>query len=116
MKCLQFLQSSTPQGIVYGVLFSISHCALLSWDPVTSKVQHTLPLVFAPDCYGNERKMAGVTALVHLSEHLDTLADGFGAVVAPQTKSPGLLPFEIMAHIASFITKPKRLFTFASSS
>ncbi|KIY62881.1 hypothetical protein CYLTODRAFT_426578 [Cylindrobasidium torrendii FP15055 ss-10] len=116
VKCLQFMQSATPRSIVYGVLFSISHCALLSWDPVSGKTQHTLPLVFMPDVYAQQRETVGITALVYLAEHIDALADGFTCIRAPQSKSSGPLPIEIMSHIASFITVPKDLFAFASAS
>ena len=123
---------TTPDrvGIIYGITFSIFHCAIVRVDKDEQGISfaHTSALQFLPSFYARTMFTPGIEALSRLGcqtsgvEFLNAISDSnnlphlthnellvTGSVVAK-------IPVEVWSRIGSFITSPANLVTLASIS
>lgn len=113
----------TCEQITYGVVTSLSHCALVSYNTKTRIVRHTpaLPLLPSPGFRRETSRQlavhsAGITALTGLCQHLDDAGDGLPSLASPKALDNGRLPFDVLVEVASCIDDSDTLLCFAAAS
>lgn len=114
-----YLSHSPVSGnVVYGVLNSLTHCALVYYDTKTRFVRHTAAMPLLPPWKwgASTATTAGITALTSLCQHLDSTSDGLPGLYARNTAHGGRLPFDVLVCIAFHIDDSETLFRFAAAS
>jgi hypothetical protein len=120
-------ESKEKKGVVYGILFSIFHCVIMSIDlGAGGKCQHTSALPFLPSWYAYSRSTPGITALARLGNLLnfEMWADRLGNVEIFQSASPTIqaatmlsrMPEDICYMIAWYLYTPSDILAFMSLS
>lgn len=104
--------------MMYGVLNSLTHCVLVSYDTASRAVRHTHALPLLPP-WGEQsarEPTPGLIALTSLCQHLDSAAGGYPGLFEPKVTRSGRLPFDVLSYIADMIEDSVTLLCFASAS
>jgi hypothetical protein len=117
-------------GTIYGIAFSIFHCAIVRVDKdgQGTSFSHTPALQFLPSFYARKISTPGIEALSRLGcqvsgeELLSAIAEAYNLPHITHRESLDIrtvaerVPVEVWANIGDFLTSPKDLVSLASIS
>ncbi|KAF9009304.1 hypothetical protein BDZ89DRAFT_1078572, partial [Hymenopellis radicata] len=100
----------------FGVIFSITKCAVVRLDSATSTVIHSPALDFLPSWHTTSPHTEGITLLARLCEYLDDIADGCPSIKPPLDACQLKLPVELVFQVLKCVPEPEAIFTAARAS
>jgi hypothetical protein len=124
-------ESKAYKGVVYGVLFSIFHCVIVSIDlSAGGQCRHTAALPFLPSWYAYTPSTPGITALARLGTLLNFKMEPIrdvhsvkiilsGSDTVHQVNKPSMfsrIPEDICHMIVLYLHDPVDILTFGSLS
>ncbi|KAF8871597.1 hypothetical protein CPB85DRAFT_1461739 [Mucidula mucida] len=100
----------------FGVIFSITKCAVVRLDNATNKIVHTSALDFLPSWHATSPHTEGITLLARLCEYFDDLADGCPSIKPPLDDCEPKLPVELVSQVLKCVLEPEAIFNAARAS